>query len=384
MSAKKLVNLTRNLIKAHQPLLVPVYKTDGTLLAQKGIVLTDEQVAKLDEHEQLLTLGKELASLYGDNKGRLAKDDGGAVYQWRSPFDRLIEIRNELVAIYASPTLEGNAEHVRTLVSRINTVCSEAPDAALATIIIDEYEYYTAQHSVHVAVLCELTAAYLQWDDDSRRALVAAALTMNISVADFQDRAQSQATPLSDEQRKTIASHPEASVQILKQMGVDDHRWLDYVFKHHESVDGTGYPQGLMGEEVPLGASLLHLADVYCAKVSSARTYRKPQFPTVAARDIFLGKDRRAKGSTIEIVVKILGLYPPGCQVQLANGEVGVVIRRGNRVDAPVVRIIVDPKGNRVKTKVVRNTNTAPFAVKEIIQPNVVKRDPQYQSWWGY
>ena len=382
--SKKLVHLTRNLVKANQPLLVPVYKQDGTLLAQKGIVLSEEQVAKLEEHEQLLTLGKELASLYGDSKKGPGREDGGAVYQWRSPFDRLTEIRNELVLIFTDPLAEGNLERMNALVSRISTVCGEAPDAALATIIIDEYEYYTAQHSVHVAVLCELTAAFLQWDDAARRAMVAAALTMNISVADFQDRAQSQAEPLTEAQRQVIANHPMESVQLLKQMGVTDERWLDYVFKHHESVDGTGYPQGLMGDEVPLGASLLHLADVYCAKVSSARTYRKPQFPSVAARDIFLGKDQRAKGSTIEIVVKILGLYPPGCQVLLNNGEVGVVIRRGTRVDAPVVRVIVDGKGNRVKTKVVRNTSAAPFQVKEIIQPNVVKRDPQYQGWWGY
>ena len=381
--SKKLVYLTRNLIKANQPLLVPVFKYDGTLLAQKGIVLTEEQVAKLSEHEELLTLGKELASLNPASKKR-GEGGNGDVYQWRSPFERLTEMRNELVALFAEPLTADAKERLNIMVSRLSNLCEEAPDAALATIIIDGYEYYTAQHSLHVAILCELTAAYLQWDDAHRRAVVSAALTMNIAVADFQDGAQSQQEPLSNEQKAVISRHPAESVRLLREMGVDDEIWLEYVLKHHESVDGTGYPQGLMGEEVPLGSSLLHLADVYCAKVSSARTYRKPQFPTIAAREIFLGKDRRARGSTIEIVVKILGLYPPGCQVQLNNGEVGVVVRRGNRVDAPIVRIVVDAKGNRVKTKLVRSTASKQFAVKEIIQPNVVKRDPRHQSWWGY
>jgi HD-GYP domain-containing protein (c-di-GMP phosphodiesterase class II) len=383
--SKKLVYLTRNLVKADQPLLVPVFKRDGTLLAQKGIVLTEEQVDKLREHEELLTLGKELASLNPASKqNRRGSGEAGDTYQWRSPFERLTEMRNELVALFAEPLVGDAKERLSIMVSRLSNLCEEAPDAALATIIIDGYEYYTAQHSLHVAILCELTASYLQWDEPHRRAVVSAALTMNIAVADFQDKAQSQQEPLTNEQKAVISRHPAECVRLLREMGIDDEIWLEYVLKHHESVDGTGYPQGLMGDEVPLGASLLHLADVYCAKVSSARTYRKPQFPTIAAREIFLGKDRKARGSTIEIVVKILGLYPPGCQVQLNNGEVGVVVRRGNRVDAPVVRIVVDGKGNRIKTKLVRSTASKQFAVKEIIQPNVVKRDPRHQSWWGY
>ncbi|MDH5732047.1 MAG: hypothetical protein OEZ58_23940, partial [Gammaproteobacteria bacterium] len=57
---KELVPLTRNLVKPDQPLLVPVFKEDGTLLAQKGIILNESQMQTLDEHEVLYTLSKAL------------------------------------------------------------------------------------------------------------------------------------------------------------------------------------------------------------------------------------------------------------------------------------------------------------------------------------
>lgn len=378
--SKKLVTLTRNLVRANQPLLVPVYKADGTLMAQKGIVLTEDQVSTLDGHAVLYTLGKELASLSPSYRREAANYS----YQWRSPFERLTELRNNLISLYADPNDINASDNLNIIIGRVHTLCREAPDAALATIIIDTNEYYTAQHAVHVAILCELTAEALSWDDQHRRALVGAALSMNISVADFQDDCQAQETPLDEAQRAVLKDHPQKSVDILRNMGVDNERLLEYVLKHHEDLDGSGYPSGLMGDEIPLGASILHLTDVYAAKVSSSRTYRPALFPNIAARQIFLGKDRGAKGTAIEILVKILGLYPPGCQVKLASGEVGVVVRRGNRVDAPYVLAVFDAKGNRQNTKVVRNTANQNYAIKEIIHPNTIKQDPSYPSFWGY
>ena len=379
---KELVPLTRNLVKPDQPLLVPVFKEDGTLLAQKGIILNESQMQTLDEHEVLYTLSKALEMPPSKTKERMAKEKKRA-YHLKNPFERLGELRDELILLFSQSPERRTLDAILEMIGPVQSMCEEAPDVVLATIFIDLQEHYTTQHALHVAIVCELTAKSLGWETEERRSLVGAALTMNISMGLLQDMFMTQAEPLSDKQRRIIRKHPMESAVMLSNMGLADQEWLEYVLKHHESVDGTGYPDGLRHQDIPLGASLLHLADVYCAKVTG-RYYREPIYANIAARDVFMIRDKKTNGPIIEFLVKTLGIYPPGCQVVLANGEMGVVIKRGKRLDTPNVKIIMDAKGNRLATPIMRNTINPNYTVKEIVQPNVVRWDPDFMSLWGY
>jgi len=309
--------------------------------------------------------------------------DSATAYKYRNPFERLTEIRDELIKIFTNPPNEECPAQIQTLAGRLQTVSLEASDAAIATIFIDLQEFYTVQHAIHVAILVDLMSESLGWELNERRSLVCAALTMNVSMGMLQDALAKQASPLTDMQKDLIRAHPRKSVEILKSIGVSDENWLDFVEKHHESADGTGYPGGLSGDQIPYGASLIHLADVYCAKVAG-RYYRDPIQSHLAAKQVFLSRDKKFAGSSTEVIIKLLGLYPPGCQVRLANGESAVVIKRGRRVDTPYVKSIMDAQGNRFNAPILRNTGGPLYTVKETIFPNVVKWDPDYMSLWGY
>ena len=71
----------------------------------------------------------------------------------------------------------------------------------------------------------------------------------------------------------TKPDHPEIGVDILKDLTCLG-PILDYVHYHHESLDGTGYPEGLKGEEIPLGAKIISVADCFDA-VTTDRPYHK-------------------------------------------------------------------------------------------------------------
>ncbi len=79
--------------------------------------------------------------------------------------------------------------------------------------------------------------------------------------------------PLSDEEFRTIQSHVEIGVNILRDLKKLNHI-LPGVRHHHESFDGTGYPDHLSGEEIPMEARILAVADSFDA-MSSNRPYRK-------------------------------------------------------------------------------------------------------------
>lgn len=78
---------------------------------------------------------------------------------------------------------------------------------------------------------------------------------------------------LNVEKMRYVRMHPGLGYEVVKNEGYSD-RVCDMVLHHHENYDGTGYPNNLVGEEIPLGARILRVCDVFVA-LTSDRPYRK-------------------------------------------------------------------------------------------------------------
>ena len=102
---------------------------------------------------------------------------------------------------------------------------------------------------------------------------------------------------------------------MLRQLGVTDEDWLIAVAQHHEQPDGKGYPQGLT--EINQTADALRTCDVFGAKLSP-RISRSGMLSTRAARK---SSRQRSAGYFGATIIRELGLYPPGCLVELNTGE---------------------------------------------------------------
>lgn len=190
---------------------------------------------------------------------------------------------------------------------------------------------YSACHAMLCALICELCATGLGWPADEVDSLTHAAMTMNLSMTELQDALVLQTAPLTPAQREAIDSHAERSGELLSSAGVNDPLWIDVVRRHHVDTTGTETPPDAAARL----AELLHRVDLYTAKLSS-RAGREPTSPAIAARDTCLdahGKPDRVGG----VLLRTLGLYPPGCFVQLANGDFGIVVKRGAKAHMPCV-----------------------------------------------
>ncbi len=181
---------------------------------------------------------------------------------------------------------------------------------------------------------------------------------MNISMSAVQDSLARQSSALSDAQRDTVRTHAQGSADILKLVGVDDPTWLCAVRDHHtigESVDDDAQPGARIAE-------LLRRIDIYTAKLSR-RAGRAPSSPALAARDACLGPAGHPDsiGATL---LRVLGLYPPGTWVNLANGEQGVVIRRGEKAHTPVVAAVRRNDGGLLLQPVRRDTSVRTYRVR--------------------
>ena len=224
---------------------------------------------------------------------------------------------------------------------------------------------YCATHALLTAVVCELTTTKLGLSESVRRVVFRSALTMNIGMARAQGALALQMSTPSEDQRKLIREHPPLSFEILQSFGLTDLDLLDIVHWHHELNEASGLTRNLESRRI------LGMADSFVAKMAPRKS-RLAMSPIGAAKSLFLGAtaDAAQLGSAMTTVV---GFYPPGTYVHLANGEEAVVIARGLRADQPQAVSIVNAAGMPLANYLHRDTSEPPFAIRAPINAQRIK-----------
>ncbi len=149
-------------------------------------------------------------------------------------------------------------------------------------------------HSFRVARYATALAAALGVHDEAAlRAIEWGGLLHDVGKIAVPDEILRKAGPLDDEERAVLRTHPRRGYQMLRGL-VFLGTALDIVLSHHERWDGTGYPNGLAGEEIPLAARIFAVVDTYDA-ITSRRPYRPARPHAAAVREL-----RRVAGSQLD------------------------------------------------------------------------------------
>jgi len=131
---------------------------------------------------------------------------------------------------------------------------------------------YLRGHSARVTSIAEGLARRLGWRGERIDALRLGGSLHDVGKIAVNESVLRKSGPLTDEELAQIRTHPVAGARLIE--GVEDFRpALPYVLHHHERWDGAGYPHGLAGEEIPIEARLLGVADAFDA-MTSVRSYR--------------------------------------------------------------------------------------------------------------
>jgi HD-GYP domain-containing protein (c-di-GMP phosphodiesterase class II) len=223
---------------------------------------------------------------------------------------------------------EANAQSELLAIAREVVAAVELnQDVALACIFLSQIAgTYAVRHCIETAIVAALVAQRMRKSRDETLVIVAAALTMNVGMLRHQNTFN-KGSSLTNEEMSIVRRHPEESVGLLRDAGVEDEEWIACVLMHHENDDGTGYPEGRTSADITQNARLISLADRYCAQVS-ARNYRCSVLPDKALHNLLGDPARVSDPLLADQFMSQIGKYPPGALVRLQNGEVGVVMQR--------------------------------------------------------
>ena len=178
---------------------------------------------------------------------------------------------------------------------------------------LDLREHNTRLHSQRVREYTELLAVRYGIDEKMLREIGFGALLHDVGKIAVPDRILLKPDKLTDDEWQEMRKHPEAGYRIVKRIGFLKDA-AEIVYAHHERYDGKGYPRGLKGDEIPLGARLFAVADVYDA-LTSQRPYKPPFSYEEASAEI-----QKHKGSQFDpVIVEIFLSVAPEELEAIAN-----------------------------------------------------------------
>jgi diguanylate cyclase (GGDEF)-like protein len=241
--------------------LLPGYEESEALTAAESII---DRISALDlEHMGSITVssGIAVAPVHARERDELLRLVDSALY-WAKEYGK------NQARSYRSDAVE--LAELKRLASGGDRVARLRAAASLARAV-DARDVYTGFHSQRVAQLAVRIAARLGLDREQIELTRLAASLHDLGKLALPEELLRKPGPLTDPERLVLERHPQIGYRMLDSLGVDP--VADWVLHHHERWDGAGYPDQLEGDEIPLGARIIFVADAYDA-MTSDRLYR--------------------------------------------------------------------------------------------------------------
>jgi putative two-component system response regulator len=146
--------------------------------------------------------------------------------------------------------------------------------AKVLAYTLEEKDPYTSGHSERVCYYSDFISKHLSFSPKERSELQIASYLHDIGKIGISNRFINKKGTLTPTDWVIIKQHTKKSIELLIPLNLSANI-LSYIQHHHERYDGTGYPDGLAGEQIPLGARIIAIADSYDS-MTSDRPYRKP------------------------------------------------------------------------------------------------------------
>ena len=214
---------------------------------------------------------------------------------------------------------------------------------AMALLVrMQKTDDYMHAHSLSTAMWALVFGRHVGLDKDSLRALGLGALLLDVGKTKLPLQLIQKRGPLTDVERMHVRSHVNLGLEIIRHAEALDSRVLEMVATHHERFDGSGYPKGLSGSQIPVFGRIGGIVDSYAA-MSSDRSYAKAMSSYDAMREFKALSDKSFQSELIEQFIQAIGIFPAGTLVELNTGEIAVVLKehRASRL-RPEVAIILD------------------------------------------
>ena len=232
---------------------------------------------------------------------------GGAVYAIWGRYRRTRDVEDILESTFADDPFDhiirGYPEALRTLVRAVEVK-----------------DHYTHGHSQRTAVLATELGLHMGLPPDQLRVIARGGYLHDVGKIGIPDAILNKPGRLTDKERAVIETHPQLGYE-LAQGAPSLAEALDVILHHHERYDGTGYPHGLKGKQIPLTARVVAVADVWDA-LTTDRSYRKGWEHSEALAHINAGRGTHFDSTVVDALIDLAATW--GARIGDTAGQADV------------------------------------------------------------
>jgi len=313
-----------------------IFSNDGSILLRTGVKLTKVYIKRL----------KKLGVFY--------------VYVEDSRLDD-ISIEDEKLCDLKAITIQnmakimknvtgGNKKETQNSLSVVTDLVNyviKLGDVNKSLYDIQTHDNYTYLHSIDTGIMAIFLGISMDFSEKELKQLSVGAILHDIGKTKIDKGIISKPSELTSLEFEEIKKHPIYGRELLEKDFSMPLEVLEAVEHHHERVDGSGYPYGLIKNQISKFAKIIAVCDVYDS-VSNDRCYREKFNPSDAYELILAGSGNYFDEEVVKNFKKTFSVFPLGVCLKLSNGVEGYVIKQNkNFPDRPVIRVLYDNESRK-------------------------------------
>jgi HD-GYP domain-containing protein (c-di-GMP phosphodiesterase class II) len=237
---------------------------------------------------------------------------------------------------------EIDSEKLKGAVTPMTESIQRNPDAMMLLNTLRQKGGYELNRAMDTSILMITFGRFLQFPKDRLEVLGLAGMLLDVGKTKLPDAILRKNDMLSPDEYEHVKAHVKHSVELVKSAKGIPHGVEEIVLTHHERQDGSGYPNGLQGNDIPIDGAIAALVDSFSA-LTSSRPYAEQASPSNALSLMHKLRGRLFHEALVEQFIQCIGIYPVGGAVELNTGEVAIVIAQNLvRRLQPRVMVILD------------------------------------------
>ncbi|GBG15425.1 uncharacterized protein NMK_3032 [Novimethylophilus kurashikiensis] len=247
--------------------------------------------------------------------------------------DAIHECERKFMA--ASTTVRQATRNIKTqprqVIKDVESLISDMVDSVMteSDVILHAMNGHTMGdesyvHALNVSVLALMLAKSLDMTVEDARHLGMAAIFHDMGKSEIPDRVLLKTDPLTKAEQSLVEQHTEIGARLAREVEMNA-RIVKVIMQHHECADGSGYPLGLKLDAIDPLARLVAIVNTYdnlCNPLNAAQSMT----PYEALSHMFATQRNKFDSAMLKLLIKCLGVYPPGSIVYLSSGEYGIVL----------------------------------------------------------
>ncbi|RXJ01805.1 HD-GYP domain-containing protein [Anaerobacillus alkaliphilus] len=328
--------VTTKSLKENDTLCRPVYHENGNVLIQADIPLSQRII------NRLIKLGIGYVYINDEITSDIVVKN---VVSEETRLEAIQTIKKEFAEISNHYVINKsiNTIHLsKTFTKLVHKILADIKTADDVISILSDvfcYDSYIFTHSLNVTIYTIGLAKEMKFTEKQLFEIGLGAILHDVGKIMVPKDILEKNSRLTAEEFAIIKQHSRAGFDLLRNTPNISLITAHCAFQHHERLNGSGYPQGISGDQIHRYAKILAVADVFDACTSN-RIYRKAMLPHEALEILYAGAGTLFDKEIVEMFSRTVAIYPTGLTVYLNDGRKGVVSKQNKFFSMrPIIRV---------------------------------------------